>query len=90
MAFTFTEVRASRDELDYTVAALDTDPSGTLTFPIQDFDDIPSVSLTPTGTGFFVGNWRVSALSRAALTITKDVLAGSAAAGARLNVKRGR
>ena len=90
MAFTFTENRATRDELDYTVAALDADASGALTFPISDFDDVPSVSLVPLGAGYYDGSWRVSALSRTAMTITKVVAGGSASGGARLFIKRGR
>ena len=90
MAFAFTQNRATRDELDYNVTALDTDASDALTFPIQDFDDVPSVSLVPLGTGYYVGSWRVSALSRTALTITKTVAGGSASGGARLFIKRGR
>lgn len=90
MAFTFTQNRATRDELDYTVTALDTDASGVLTFPINDFDDVPSVAIVPLGTGYYGGSWRVSALSRTALTITKTVAGSTSAGGARLFIKRGR
>ena len=90
MAFVFTENRRSEDELDLTVTALDGDASGSHTFTIADFDDVPSVSLVPLGTGFYVGSWRVSALSRTAVTLTKLPGGGTASGGARLFVKRGR
>ena len=90
MAFTFTENRRTNDEIDVTVTCLDTDLSGVYTFPLTDFDDVPSASLVPLGAGFVAGSWRISALSRAALTITKLVAGGTASGGARLFIKRGR
>ena len=90
MAFTFTLVRSSNDELDVTVAALDPDTSGIYTFPPTNFKEVPSASLVPLGSGFYVGSWRVSAISATALTITKLGAGGSASGGARLFIKRPR
>lgn len=90
MAFTFTLNRRTADHLDYTVAALDGDASGALTFPVIDFDDVPSVTLVPLGIGYYDGKWYVSALSRTAVTITKLAAGGSASGGVRMFIKRGR
>lgn len=89
MAFTFTENRSSQDELDVTATCLDPDTSGVYTYPIQDFDDEPSVSIVTLGTGFYTGSWRVT-VTRTSLTITKLAAGGTASGGARLFIKRGR
>ena len=90
MAFVFTLNRSTNDELDVTVDALDPDTSGVYTFPQTDFKEVPSASLVPLGAGFYVGSWRVSAVSRTALTITKLGAGGSASGGVRLFIKRPR
>ena len=92
MAFTFTINRQTNDELDVTVTALDTDAAGTFTYPAlfqvgKSAGDVPMVTMTPLGSGFFTGSWFVSALSRTALTITKGVVGGSASGGVRLFLK---
>ena len=90
MAFAFTENRSTNDELDLTVTALDPDTSGAYTFALGDFKEIPSVSLVPLGTGFFVGSWRITAISPTALTVTKLGAGGTASGGARMFIKRPR
>ena len=90
MAFTFTLNRSTNDELDVTVAALDTDANGSYTFPPSNLKEVPSASLVPLGSGFFDGSWRVSAISSTALTVTKLVAGGTATGGARLFIKRPR
>ena len=90
MAFLFTLNRSTNDELDVSVAALDPDTSGVYTFPPTNLKEVPSVSLVPLGSGFYVGSWRVSAVSATAATITKLSAGGSASGGARMFIKRPR
>ena len=90
MAFTFTVNRRTNDELDLSVAALDSDTNGVYTFPATNYKEAPSASLAPLGTGFFVGSWRISAMTPTNLTITKLGAGGTASGGARLFIRRPR
>ena len=88
----FTVNRLTNDEVDVTaaIAAGDTGPY-VFVIPQRDFKEAPSVKMTPLGSGFVDGQWRVANLSRSQVGIAKEnVGAGTGSGGVRLFIKRPR